>query len=87
MGVTTIHWLTASGLPKQKAKVDGIVPRAAWPGCSDSVLNDPLGEPGHTPLYVGLLSMLGSVGSDLVFFLYVFRRAPFWGLWQMEMNE
>jgi len=29
---------------------------------------DPLGEPGRTPLYVGLPSLWGSVDSDLMFF-------------------
>jgi hypothetical protein len=30
--------------------------------------NDPLGKPGHTPLYVGLPSEWGSMDSDLMFF-------------------
>jgi len=45
-----------------------------------------LGEPGRTPLYVGLLSAWGSVDSDLMF-SSICRRAPFWGLWQTYMNK
>jgi len=52
-----------------QAKVEGIVPRAAWHwGRDSSVINDPLGVPGRTPLYVGLLSVWGSVDGDLIFF-------------------
>jgi hypothetical protein len=44
------------------------MPRAAWHWGSDtSVMNDPLGEPGRTPLYVGLLSAWGSVDGDYLF--------------------
>jgi len=49
-------------------------------------VNDTLGEPGHTPLYVGLPSAWGSVDGDLMFFP-IRRRAPFWGLQQTYMNE
>jgi hypothetical protein len=60
------HWLT--GLWSTQAKVEGIVLKAAWYWGSDSgVINDPLGEQGHTPSYVGLLSMWGSVNGDLIF--------------------
>ena len=59
-------WLT--GLSSTEAKVEGIVLKDAWHWGRDcSVINDPLGEPGCTPLYVGLPSMLGSVGSDQMF--------------------
>jgi len=59
-------WLT--GLWSTQAKVEGIMPRAAWHWGSDSsVFNDPLGEPGCTPLYVGLPSMWGSVDGDQIF--------------------
>jgi hypothetical protein len=34
---------------------------------NSSVINDPLGEPGHTPLYVGLPSTWGSVDGDQMF--------------------
>jgi hypothetical protein len=51
---------------------------AAWHwGRERSVADDPLGELGHTLLYVGLLSVWGSVDGDLIFFLYGCRRAPF----------
>ena len=60
---------------------------AAWHwGTDSSVFNDPLGEPGCTPLYVGLPSAWGSVEGDLMFFL-IRRRAAFWGLRQKYMNE
>jgi len=57
-------WLT--GLWSTQAKVEeGIVLKAAWHWGRDcSVLNDPFGEPGCTPLYVGLLSSWGSVDGD-----------------------
>ena len=64
------------------------MPKAAWRwGRDSSVVNDPLGEPGRTPLYVGLPSAWGSVDGDLMFFLYVRTRAPFGGRWQTYMNE
>jgi len=37
-------------------------------GRDSSIVNHPLGEPGHTPLYVGLPSAWGSVDGDLMFF-------------------
>jgi len=53
-------WLT--GLWSTQAKVEGNVLKAAWHcGSYSSVVNDPLGEPGRTPLYVGLPSAWGSV--------------------------
>jgi hypothetical protein len=52
-----------------QVKVEGIVPKAARHWSSDSsVINDPLGEQGHTPLYLGLLSTWGPIDSDLMFF-------------------
>jgi len=82
-GCYKTHWLT--GLWSTQAKVKGIVPKAAWHwGSDNSVINDPLGEPGHTPLYAGLLSAWGSMDCDLMFFP-ICRRAPFWGL--QHMNE
>ena len=63
-GYYNTRWLT--GLWSTKAKVEGIVPKAAWYWSSDSsVLNDPLGEPGRSPLYVGLRSAWGSVSPLL----------------------
>jgi hypothetical protein len=59
-------WLT--GLWSTQAKVEGIVLKAAWQWGRDcSVVNDPLGEPGRTPLYVGLLSTRDSVFGDQMF--------------------
>jgi len=65
-------WLT--GLWSTQAKVKGIVLQAAWHwGRDSSFINNPLGEPGHTPLCVGLLPGWGSVDGDLMFFLYACR--------------
>jgi len=65
------YWLT--GLWSTQAKVEGITPRAArqW-GTDSSVVNDPFGEPGRTPWYVGLLSAWDSVENDLMFFHILF---------------
>jgi len=78
---------TLMGVASTHAKVEGIVPRAAWHwGRDSSVVNNPLGEPGHTPMYVGLPSAWGSVDGDYMFF-HICRRVPFWGLQQTYMNE
>jgi len=70
-----------------QAKVEGIVLRAAWHwGRNSSVINEPLVEPGCTPLYVGLLSVWVSADCDLMFFP-ICRKAPFWGLQKIYMNE
>jgi hypothetical protein len=46
--------------------------KAAWHWGSDSsVVNDLLGEPGHTPLYIGLPSAWGFMDSDYVFPLFM----------------
>ena len=42
-------------------------------GRDSRVVNDPLWEPDHTPLYVGLPSVWGSVDGDLMF-LPICRR-------------
>jgi hypothetical protein len=66
MRVTMTRWLT--GLWSTQAKAEGIMLNAAWHWSSDSsVVNDPLGEQGCTPLYVGLLSTWGSVDGDHMF--------------------
>jgi hypothetical protein len=53
--------------------------KAAWHWGSDSsVVNDPLGEPGRTPLYVGFLSTGGPVDADLMFF-QIFQEGCFFG--------
>jgi len=66
-GCYDTRWLT--GLWSTQAKVEGTVLKAAWHWVRGySVVNDPLGEPGCTPLYVGLLSSWGSVDGDLIFF-------------------
>jgi len=66
-GCYDAHWLT--GLWSTQAKVEGIVLRGAWHWGRDSrVVNNPTGEPGQTPLYVGLPSTWGSMDGDLMFF-------------------
>jgi len=49
-------------------------------------LEDPPGEPGRTPLYVGLPSAWGSMDGDHMF-SPICRRASFWVLQQTYMNE
>jgi len=69
MRVTKTCWLM--GLWSTQAKVEGIMPKTAWHWGSESrVINDPLGEPGRTPLYVSLLSTWGSVDGDHMFSLF-----------------
>ena len=76
------HSLFSHLLGLCRAKVEGIGLKAAgqW-GRDSSVVNDPVEEPGRTPLYVGC------VDSDLMFFLYVCRRARFCGLRQTYMKQ
>jgi len=58
--------------------VKGIVPRAAWHWGSDSsVVNDPLGEPGHSPLYVGF-HLCGA------HFWGLEGGVPCWGPWRID---
>jgi hypothetical protein len=66
-GYYNTRWLT--GLWSTQAKVEGIVLKAAlhW-GSNSSVINDPLGEPGRTPLC--LLFAWGSIDSDCMFSLH-----------------
>jgi hypothetical protein len=64
-GCHNTNWLV--GLWSTQAKVEDIVLRAAWHlGGDCRVVNDPLGEPGFTPLYVGLPSTWGSVDGDQI---------------------
>ena len=65
-GYYNTRWLT--GLWSIQAKVEGILLKAAWHWGSDSsVANDPLAEPGRSPLDVGLGSAWGSVDGNLIF--------------------
>ena len=60
------------GLWSTQAKVEGIVLRAAWHwGRDSSVINNPLGEPGCTPLYLRLPSAWGRVDGDVMFFPHI----------------
>ena len=56
------------GLWSTQAKVEGTMLKAAWQLGSDSVVNDPLGEPGCTSLYVGLPTLWGFVRLNIHFF-------------------
>jgi hypothetical protein len=68
-GCYDTFWLT--GLWFTQARVEGIVLKAAWQWGSDcSVVNDPLGEPDRTLLYVDLPSTWGSVDGDQIFSLF-----------------
>ena len=63
------HWLTWHWTAQ--AKVEGIKLKPAWHwGCASSVINNPLGEPDCTPLYVDLLCVWGPVDGDHMFFLH-----------------
>jgi len=65
-GYYDTHWI--KGLWPTQAKVEGIILKTAWRWGSDScVVNDPLGEKGHTPLYVGLPYAWGSVDGDQMY--------------------
>ena len=78
-GCYDTRWLT--GLWSTQAKVEGIVLKAAWHWGRDcSVVNDPLGEPDHTPLYVGLLFAWASVDSYRMFFPHFLGELLNWGL-------
>jgi hypothetical protein len=82
MRVTVTCWLAR--LWSTQAKVDGVVLKAAWHWGSDSrCINIPLGEPGCTPLYVGLLSAWCSVDSDHIFFPPFVGGFLSWGLWEI----
>jgi hypothetical protein len=81
-----MRWLTR--LWSAQAKVEGIVLKAAWHWDSDSnVVNDPLGEPGRTPLYVCLPSAWDSVDGDRMFspsFMGALLNWELRELWQIE---
>jgi len=62
-GYDVTRWLT--GFWPIQAKVKGNVPKDAWhSGSNSSIVNDPTGEPGRTPVYVGLPIVWGSVDGD-----------------------
>jgi len=63
-----------AGLWSTHFMAEGIVLKAAWHcGRDCSVGNDLVGEPGHTPLYVGLLSPCGFRDSEHMFFLFSWK--------------
>ena len=60
------------GLWSTQANVEGIALKAAWHcGRDCTVVNDPLGEPGCTPLCVGLPSTWGCVEGYHMFSPFV----------------
>jgi len=60
--------MLANGALVYQYQGGSIVMKAAWHwGSESSVVNDPLGEPDRTALYVGLLSTWGSVDGELMF--------------------
>jgi len=71
--VTNLEATQCGGLLRQTLAngarvVEGIVLKAAWHwDANSSVVNDPLGEPSRSPLYVGLPSAWGSVDGDCMF--------------------
>ena len=66
--------------------MEGVLLKAAWNwGRNCNVVNNPVGEPGCTPLYVGLLSMRGSEYSEQTF--CPFSREGFLIGDSMDMNE
>ena len=66
-----------TGLWSTQPKGEGIMPKVAWHWDSNSsVVNDQLGEPRRTPLYVGLPSTWGSVDGDRILFPVFRERAP-----------
>ena len=72
-------WLM--GLWSTQAKVVCIVLKPAWHwGSNSSVENEPLGEPGHTPLHVRLPSAWGSVDGYRMISPFSWEGSFFWGL-------
>jgi hypothetical protein len=62
-GCYVTRWLT--GLSSTQAKVQCNVPKDAWHSVSNSsTVNNPIGEPGLTPIYEGLPPAWGSVDGD-----------------------
>jgi hypothetical protein len=55
--------------------------KAAWHwGIDSSAINDPLGEPGHTPLYLGLPFAWGTMESERMFSPDFVGELLNWGL-------
>ena len=78
-GYYDTRWLTE--LWSTQAKVQGIMLKAARHCSSNiSIVNNPLGQPGCTTLYVGLQSMWGSVYGDHIFSPCFKGDLPSWGL-------
>jgi len=65
-GYYDTRWLT--GICSVQAKVQVLVLKATWHWDNNSsIVYDPLGETGRTPLYAVLTSAWGSVESDHMF--------------------
>jgi hypothetical protein len=54
-----------------------------WHTLANSVIHDPLGEPGLTPLYVGLMSKWAPWMVTISFSHFVGQPLK-WGLWEMD---
>ena len=69
-----------TGLWSTQARVEGML-KAAWHWGSDgTAVNDPLGKPGRTTLYVGLPSAWGSVDGDCMISAHFVGGLLKWGL-------
>jgi hypothetical protein len=67
-----------SGLPQ--AKVEVIILKAAcYLGSNSSDIYDTLGEPGHTPLFVGFPITWGSMEGDCMISLHFVGQLLNWG--------
>jgi len=77
-GLLNTRWLT--GLWSTQRKVETIVLKAAWHWVRNTVvINYPVGEPGSTPLYVGILYVWGSVDGDHMFSPSFMGKLLKWG--------
>jgi len=73
------RWL--AGFWSTQVKVEGIGLKAAWHWGRDcNIVNNPLGEPGRTPLYVGLPYAWSPVEGDRMFSLFFVGGLHNWGL-------
>ena len=68
-----------AGLWSIQVKVEGIPLKAVWHWVNESrVINDLVGEPGRTPLCVGLLSMWGSKNGEQMFRPFSWEGSLIW---------
>jgi hypothetical protein len=61
--------------------MEGITLKDAWQwGSESTVVNNPLGKPGHTPLYVDLPATWSSMDGDCIFSPHFMEGLLKWGL-------